>query len=183
MRPSIGPMDISSNCRPIGARARIGRQRQATSRPRPVASPISIPTIPPETEDRARSKLLPLLPIEADTNYVRHIRIQSERLSKFWGQPVSLGAILILPEGFESHPTARYPLVIEHGHFRAREQAAFARRRPTRSCRRSIWRGSSAECPNGHEKAPTAPSMAWSAWSRSMTTNSINSGPARISRG
>ena len=28
-----------------------------------------------------------------------------------------LGAHVLLPEGFDSHPTARYPLVIFHGHF------------------------------------------------------------------
>lgn len=28
-----------------------------------------------------------------------------------------LGAHVLLPEGFEGHPEARYPLVIFHGHF------------------------------------------------------------------
>jgi hypothetical protein len=58
-------------------------------------------------------------PIEApkDTKYVRHERIQSALLSKFWGRPVYLGAHVLLPEGFDSHPDAHYPLVIDHGHF------------------------------------------------------------------
>jgi hypothetical protein len=58
-------------------------------------------------------------PIEApkDTKYIKHIRIQSERLTKFWGRPMHLGAHVLLPEGFDSHPEARYPLVIFHGHF------------------------------------------------------------------
>ena len=30
-----------------------------------------------------------------------------------------LGANVLLPEGFDSHPNARYPLVIFHGHFPA----------------------------------------------------------------
>jgi hypothetical protein len=60
-------------------------------------------------------------PIEApkDTKYVKHIRIQSERLTKFWGRPMYLGAHVLLPEGFDTHPEARYPLVIFHGHFPA----------------------------------------------------------------
>jgi hypothetical protein len=60
-------------------------------------------------------------PIEPpkDTKYVKHIRIKSERLSKFWGRPMFLGAHVLLPEGFDSHPNARYPLVIFHGHFPA----------------------------------------------------------------
>ena len=58
-------------------------------------------------------------PIEApkDTKYVKHIRIQSERLTKFWGRPMFLGAHVLVPEGFDAHPEARYPLVIFHGHF------------------------------------------------------------------
>jgi hypothetical protein len=52
-----------------------------------------------------------------DTKYVRHERILSEQLTKFWGRPMYLGACLLLPEGFDEHPEARYPLVIFHGHF------------------------------------------------------------------
>jgi len=52
-----------------------------------------------------------------DTKYIRHEKILSERLTKFWGRPMSLGACLLLPEGFDEHPDARYPLVIYHGHF------------------------------------------------------------------
>ncbi len=60
-------------------------------------------------------------PIEPpkDTKYIKHIKIQSERLTKFWGRPMHLGAHVLLPEGFDSHPDARYPLVIFHGHFPA----------------------------------------------------------------
>ena len=58
-------------------------------------------------------------PIEPakDTKYIKHITIQSERLTKFWGRPMQLGAHVLLPEGFDSHPDAHYPLVIFHGHF------------------------------------------------------------------
>ena len=53
------------------------------------------------------------------TKYVKHERIRSERLSKFWGRDMYLGAHVLLPEGFDEHPQARYPLVINHGHFPA----------------------------------------------------------------
>jgi len=58
-------------------------------------------------------------PIEppADTEYVRHVRIQSKLLSDFWGRPMYLGAHVLLPHGFEKHPDAHYPLMISHGHF------------------------------------------------------------------
>jgi len=60
---------------------------------------------------------VPPIPPPATTKYVRHERIRSERLSKFWGRDVSLGAHVLVPEGFDAHPEARYPLVINHGHF------------------------------------------------------------------
>ena len=62
-------------------------------------------------------KVIPPIEPPKDTKYVKHIKIQSERLTKFWGRPMHLGAHVLLPEGFDSHPDARYPLVIFHGHF------------------------------------------------------------------
>ncbi|HEV7398219.1 MAG TPA: hypothetical protein VGN86_17030, partial [Pyrinomonadaceae bacterium] len=64
-------------------------------------------------------KVIPPIEAPKDTKYVKHIRIQSERLTKFWGRPMYLGAHVLLPEGFDSHPDAHYPLVIFHGHFPA----------------------------------------------------------------
>ena len=62
---------------------------------------------------------IPSIDSPKDTKYVRHERIQSKLLSDFWGSPVYLGAHVVLPEGFDQHPGARYPLVIDHGHFPA----------------------------------------------------------------
>ena len=62
------------------------------------------------------STIPPITPPQ-DTKYVRHERIQSKLLTTFWGRPVFLGAHILLPEGFDQHPNARYPLVIDHGHF------------------------------------------------------------------
>jgi hypothetical protein len=61
-------------------------------------------------------KVIPPIPDPPTTRYVKHERILSERLSKFWGRPIHLGAHVLLPEGFDAHPSARYPLVIFHGH-------------------------------------------------------------------
>jgi hypothetical protein len=60
-----------------------------------------------------------IAPIEPpkDTKYIKHIKMQSPRLTEFWGRPMELGACVLLPEGFDEHPEARYPLVIFHGHF------------------------------------------------------------------
>jgi hypothetical protein len=56
------------------------------------------------------------LPGRVDTNYIRHVRMQSPRLTAFWGRPMYLEAIVLLPQGFEDHPEARYPVIIHHGH-------------------------------------------------------------------
>jgi hypothetical protein len=62
---------------------------------------------------------IPPIAPPADTKYIKHIRIESKLLSAFWGAPMFLGAHVLLPEGFDTHPEARYPLVINHGHFPA----------------------------------------------------------------
>ncbi|MCC7498630.1 MAG: hypothetical protein IT160_13700 [Bryobacterales bacterium] len=54
-----------------------------------------------------------------DTPYIKHIRMKSERLSKFWGRPMYLGAHVLLPAGFDQHREAHYPICIFHGHFPA----------------------------------------------------------------
>jgi hypothetical protein len=62
------------------------------------------------------NEIPPITPPE-DTKYVKHIQIKSEKLSKFWGRDMYLGAHVLLPEGFEEHPKVKYPLAIMHGHF------------------------------------------------------------------
>jgi len=60
-----------------------------------------------------------IAPIEGpeDTEYIKHIKIKSKLLSDFWGRDMHLGAHVLLPEGWEDHPEAKYPLAIMHGHF------------------------------------------------------------------
>jgi hypothetical protein len=62
-------------------------------------------------------QVIPPVKEPVDTRYVKHIRIQSKMLTEFWGKPMFLGAHVLLPEGFETHPKAKYPLMIYHGHF------------------------------------------------------------------
>ncbi len=62
-------------------------------------------------------KVIPPIPDPPTTKYIKHEKIQSERLTKFWGRPMHLGAHVLLPEGYDEHPEARYPLVIFHGHY------------------------------------------------------------------
>ncbi len=52
-----------------------------------------------------------------DNQWVKHVKIQSDLLTKFWGRPVYLGAVLLLPDGWGDHPDAHYPLIVEQDHF------------------------------------------------------------------
>jgi len=60
---------------------------------------------------------IPPIPEPDSTKYIKHVKIQSKLLTEFWGRPMYLGAHVLLPEGFDEHPEARYPLAIFHGHF------------------------------------------------------------------
>jgi hypothetical protein len=63
------------------------------------------------------TNVVPPIDSPKDTDWVKHIKIQSQALTKFWGHPMYLGAIVVLPEGWASHPNAHYPLLVNHGHF------------------------------------------------------------------
>lgn len=78
---------------------------------------ISFDPAKSETIRLELDKVIPPIPDPPTTKYVKHEKILSERLSKFWGRPTYLGAHILLPEGFDAHPQARYPLAIFHGHF------------------------------------------------------------------
>jgi len=62
-------------------------------------------------------KEMPAIAPPKDTEFVRHIQIRSELLSKFWGRDVFLGAHVLVPKGFDAHPQTHFPLMVFHGHF------------------------------------------------------------------
>jgi hypothetical protein len=64
-------------------------------------------------------KQIPPIPAPQDTKYIRHLKIQSQLLSKFWGRPMYLSANVLVPEGFDSHQHVAYPLIMNEGHFNA----------------------------------------------------------------
>jgi Putative esterase len=71
-------------------------------------------------------RTLPPVLTPGDTQYVKHIKIQSKLLSQFWGQPIYLGATVLLPEGYDAHPNAHYPVLYEQGHFSLRAPLGFS---------------------------------------------------------
>jgi hypothetical protein len=44
------------------------------------------------------------------------VKVPSDRLTKFWGRPVYVHAVVLLPRGYAEHPAARYPVVYPLGH-------------------------------------------------------------------
>jgi hypothetical protein len=62
-------------------------------------------------------KVIPPIEIPPDSEWVRRVKIQSRLLSEFWGHPIYLGATVLLPRGYESHPDSCYPVIYVQGHF------------------------------------------------------------------
>jgi hypothetical protein len=63
------------------------------------------------------TEIIPPIVPPKDTKYVKHVRFESKLLSEFWGRPMYLGAVVLLPDGFDAHPDARYPVMYHQGHF------------------------------------------------------------------
>ena len=83
------------------------------------STPVQMPLDPAE-ESRIEivlDQIIPPIEEPEDTAYIKHVKIQSELLTEFWGRPMYLGAHVLLPRGFDEHAEARYPLMIFHGHF------------------------------------------------------------------
>ncbi len=61
--------------------------------------------------------VIPPIQVPADTATVQRLKIQSQILSKWWGQSIYLGATIQLPPGYDEHPGVKYPIVYSEGHF------------------------------------------------------------------
>ncbi len=63
------------------------------------------------------TKVIPPVPVPADTEWVKRVKFESKLLSSFWGQPIYIGATILLPKGYEAHPDVRYPVIYYQDHF------------------------------------------------------------------
>ena len=70
-----------------------------------------------ETVQISLSEVIPPIEPPQDTPYVKHLKIKSELVSDFWGRDMYIGAVVLLPEGFDEYPEARYPVAYYQGHF------------------------------------------------------------------
>ncbi len=84
--------------------------------------PVRI-TFDPRSRERIRlvaDKVIPPIVVPPETESVKRIKILSDILTKWWGHPIFLGAIVQLPKDYAQHPEAKYPIVYSHGHFSLR---------------------------------------------------------------
>jgi hypothetical protein len=101
-----------------------GEGQQWASKPGNLYSAVSEFTVGPSGANRLSLTLDQVIPDLPDprtleTEWVKFVRVRSDLLSDFWGRDMYLGAWVLLPDGFDEHPEARYPLAIFHGHFPA----------------------------------------------------------------
>ena len=73
------------------------------------------------------SKVIPPIKVPADTDSVKRIKIQSAILTKWWGQPMYLGATVLLPKDYDKHPEVRYPVNYIQDHFSLAAPGNFGR--------------------------------------------------------
>lgn len=64
-----------------------------------------------------------------DSEHVKFVKIRSERLSRFWGRPMYVGANVLLPRDYGRDASIRYPVIYLQGHFPGRN-APFGFREP-----------------------------------------------------
>ena len=55
--------------------------------------------------------------ISQENKWEKHVQITSPLLSKFWGRPTEIGAVVLVPDGWEEHPDAHYPVLISEDHY------------------------------------------------------------------
>ncbi len=55
-------------------------------------------------------------PPATDTEWLKHVTIQSRKLTAFWGRPIFIHATVLLPKGYDEHPEVSYPAVYPLGH-------------------------------------------------------------------
>lgn len=78
---------------------------------------VHIDPAAPSAIQIALTHVLPPITVPEDTRWVKHIKIQSKLLSAFWGNPMYIGATILLPKDYDSHPSAHYPVIYSQGHF------------------------------------------------------------------
>ncbi len=84
------------------------------------------------------TNIIPPIKIPPDTKWVKRIKFQSKLLTEFWGQPIYLGATVLLPKDYDENPAVHYPVDYIQGHFSLRSPYGFRTEKPDGSNRRAM---------------------------------------------
>ncbi len=95
-----------------------------------------------KTVELSCKHIIPPVEVPPDTEWVKRIKFQSKTLTEFWGQPIYLGATILLPMGYEAHPDVYYPVNYIQGHFSLRPPYGFTLEEPEEG---GQWRGRGSE--------------------------------------
>ncbi len=71
------------------------------------------------------NNVIPPIEVPEDTKWVKRIKFESKLLTEFWGEPIYLGATILLPQGYDEHPAVYYPVDYIQGHFSLRAPYGF----------------------------------------------------------
>jgi hypothetical protein len=135
------------------------------------------------------TKAIPSVTVPADTRWVKRIKIKSELLSKFWGQPMYIGAAVLLPKGFDEEPSRHYPAIYIQGHFGEGPPFGFAEQPGTETAEQRTTRLQRTAREPGWEfgrdwMSGNMPPMVAVTWQHptpyyddSYAVNSVNNGP------
>jgi hypothetical protein len=87
--------------------------------------PVTVDPEKRQTISLSCSHIIPPVTIPPDTKWVQRIKFQSDILSDFWGQPMYLGAVVLLPKGYQNSGDQTYPVNYMQGHFSLRTPYGF----------------------------------------------------------
>lgn len=85
-------------------------------------------------------------PRPPETKWSKYVSIRSPKLSAFWGRPVNVSAWVLLPAGFDAHPDARYPLILNAGHYSYQRMRGWSETPPSTVTLPTPLRGDPDDC-------------------------------------
>ena len=78
----------------------------------------------------ACTNVIPPVKIPENTKWVKRIKFKSKILTEFWGQPIYLGATVLVPKDYHKHAKVYYPVNYVQGHFSLRAPYGFRTEEP-----------------------------------------------------
>ncbi len=77
---------------------------------------LTLDQIVPPIEGTSRDPLV-IAQQQPTAKWLKYERFRSPKLSAFWGRDMYLSAWVLLPDGFDDHPDAKYPVIVYQDHY------------------------------------------------------------------